>query len=623
MRKRLPMVGWYNPLLLLQTGIRAVVSKLFGHFADKREAIAASNAIQATPADGEFDYSGRLGPDGFWFDYLADTGDGWNPAYAMARLTGQEEIAAGDRRLPRGRLLILGGDLVYPTASREQYEDRFLGPFEEAHEAGGGPAGWRDADGRPPDLYAIPGNHDWYDGLSSFFGLFCRRRITRPGIDLGVDRDGKTIGGRRTRQTRSYFAIRLPQDWWVWGTDSQLEGYIDQPQIDYFQHAARYWMNPGSKLILCVAEPGWVYADRHKPAPKFASFSYLERLAGAARKPLTEQELAAGKTEKDEAPMGHRLKLVLTGDSHHYARYVEDDRHYVVCGGGGAFLHPTHQLRDNEFEWEWGKPGRPARESGTRRFRIARSDGKEALFPSRAASRRLSLGNLAFFWRNKAFVAMLAAGYGLFNWVLDFTARTVEGRTLPAALREDGCWDAAGAYWSLVFTSPAAFLLVLGTGGAYLAFAKSPYSMPLKAAMGAAHGLAHAAVVTLVTVAVVRWAEAPATALWPRGEGFLSVALATAASAFASGFVFGLYLLTSLGLLRRHANEAFSSLRIEGYKSFLRLRIGPEGGLEIFPIGLARVPADRGGVAGPKLEPELIEDPIVIDGGPPEAAAQG
>ena len=198
-----PMAAWYDPGLLAGTGVRSIISTLFGQFADKREAIAAANAIKPTPADGEFDYSTQSNPDGtFWFDYLADSGDGWNPTFAMARLAAKEELT--DENEPRGRLLILGGDQVYPTASREEYRDRFIGPFDHAYNSGDGPRWARDK-GRP-HLYAIPGNHDWYDGLNSFFGLFCRRRVVREDHDLGISREGKTIGGRQTQQTRSYFA---------------------------------------------------------------------------------------------------------------------------------------------------------------------------------------------------------------------------------------------------------------------------------------------------------------------------------------------------------------------------------------------------------------------------------
>ncbi|MBD0259532.1 MAG: hypothetical protein ICV83_27750 [Cytophagales bacterium] len=51
---------------------------------------------------------------------------------------------------------------------------------------------------RPRWLFAIPGNHDWYDGLASFVKQFCQ---------------GRWVGGWRTTQTRSYFALALPHNW--------------------------------------------------------------------------------------------------------------------------------------------------------------------------------------------------------------------------------------------------------------------------------------------------------------------------------------------------------------------------------------------------------------------------
>src|SRR5437762_1918919 len=83
----------------------------------------------------------------------------------------------------------LGGDQVYPTASGQQYDDRFKGPFHAALPV-------PPAEGAQPRLYAVPGNHDWYDGLTAFLRLFVRAH------------DGD-IGGWQTRQTRSYFAIEL------------------------------------------------------------------------------------------------------------------------------------------------------------------------------------------------------------------------------------------------------------------------------------------------------------------------------------------------------------------------------------------------------------------------------
>lgn len=84
----------------------------------------------------------------------------------------------------------------------------------------------------------------------------------------------------------------------------------------------------------------------------------------------------------------------------------------------------------------------------------------------------------------------------------------------------------------------------------------------------------------------------------------------------------GLYLLISLNVFRRHSNEAFSALRIQDYKNFLRLRLDIDGTLTVFPIKIEKVPRDwvpneNAGPGDPKQVPagnvkikaHLIEDP--------------
>src|SRR5207253_9564879 len=45
-------------------------------------------------------------------------------------------------------------------------------------------------------------------------------------------------------------------------------------------------------------------------------------------------------------PAGARIALYLKSGRHYYARYTADDgeTQLVTAGGGGAFLHPTHDL---------------------------------------------------------------------------------------------------------------------------------------------------------------------------------------------------------------------------------------------------------------------------------------
>jgi hypothetical protein len=55
-------------------------------------------------------------------------------------------------------------------------------------------------------------------------------------------------------------------------------------------------------------------------------------------------------------------------------------------------------------------------------------------------------------------------------------------------------------------------------------------------------------------------------------------------------FILGVYLFVSIRIFGRHGNEAFSSLRIQDYKQWLRLRIAADGSLTIHAIGIDRVP---------------------------------
>jgi hypothetical protein len=47
-----------------------------------------------------------------WFDFMADTGDGGNSTYSIARLLAQPSLKMGKLELPRSDLLVVGGDLA-------------------------------------------------------------------------------------------------------------------------------------------------------------------------------------------------------------------------------------------------------------------------------------------------------------------------------------------------------------------------------------------------------------------------------------------------------------------------------------------------------------------------------
>lgn len=309
------MVDWFDPGLLAKVGVRSVISATLGAYTDQRLMQAATDEVSETELRQRYNYSETavnprhaITPDAngaVWVDYIADLGDGFESTYAMAYLLAGDElkVRGAATSLPAGKLLIMGGDQVYPDATTQEYHARLRDPYD-----------WAFSPDKTPmrKVFAIPGNHDWYDGLSAFSALFCsaRDRISRG--------KGTQIGGWRCYQHRSYFAIRLPHDWWIWGPDIQLADNLDDSQRDYFDLMSEQ-ATEGHKIILCLAEPSWL----HKNYDNMHEISMLARQHGA------------------------EVHAVIAGDWHHYSHYTSDKLgvEFITCGGGGAFAHATHGLK--------------------------------------------------------------------------------------------------------------------------------------------------------------------------------------------------------------------------------------------------------------------------------------
>ena len=563
--RRQRSVRWFSPGVLAGTGLQVVLSAVFGAFLDKRELQAVTEASLH-----------RFDGDALWLDFLADTGDGFDATYTMAWLASRPslELPSG-HALPRGQVLVLGGDEVYPTASPSAYENRFLGPFTAA-------LPWLPlADG--PEMFVLPGNHDWYDGLTSFIRTFCQK---------------KWVGAWRTSQARSYFALALPHRWWLWGIDIQLDSYIDEPQLRYFERAANE-MKPGDRVILCTATPSWVDADMEPDA--YRNLAYLERVL--------------------IRPAGARLMLTLTGDHHHYARYEGtgdmEGTHKVTAGGGGAFLHPTHDLR-GEIKLEVDK-----RDAAPQQYT------RRACYPDVASSRRLAFGAPRLPLRNLPFMIVPAVAYVLLLWAGPF-ARTFEtraGRSLADAAPTFGLADLLRG----LTNEPVAVGLLMVVGLGLIGFAKPPvrwrrgWRKPVaKGVMGAIHGG-----MQLVGLVAVAWLSTRIASPVNGGWFTLFLLLAvTTLGGLTAGLIMGAYLALCNGIpgMDTHGNEAFSAQRLTSHKNFVRLHIDEGGVLRLYPIGVEQANAKwrldpDAGPSEPWISPDgaapkihLIENPVVIDG---------
>jgi hypothetical protein len=538
-----PMVGWFNPRQLLSTGVQALLSEVIGSYADKRELQAA---LRGNPGP-HTDYANS---DEIWVDFVADLGDGFDSTYSVASLLAQPTLTVdGTEDTPRGRVLIMGGDQVYPVARRNEYQNRLHGPYEAALPY---------VPDERPHLFAIPGNHDWYDGLTSFLRVFCQQR---------------GIGAWQTRQSRSYFALLLPHRWWILGTDMQLETDIDQPQLEFFTSVCRDHMKPGDRVILCTAAPTWVDVENgNKEA--YENLSFFEQR-------VIEQNKA-------------RLVVTLTGDLHHYARYQSTDpnepRQKITAGGGGAFLAGTHDL---------------PKTLTLPRGEVEEHYDRTMIYPTEKTSRRLALGAVGFLLRNGWFAALLGALYLFYAWLIQSASQRAGAGSFLSDVADKplGQWRAVlGSFWTILVHNPGvvAMLSLVVAGLALFSVPERPgwWRAVVARVAGALHGVSH----ILLTVALVWWfatldhayltpalgASIPATVRTAIESTLFSAAMLVIGSV-AGGMLMGAYLILANQLLGLHRSDVFASQSIRDYKNFLRLHVGPDGTLTIRAYGVDRV----------------------------------
>lgn len=341
------------------------------------------------PEDGRQDAGDEV-----WFDYIADTGDSsrvmlkiaermlqpfklapsactelpQDAQHAINADLGTQDIAA----LPRGEFLFMGGDTAYVVADEATIWDRVVAPINRAAA--------QHPDGNVRNLYGIPGNHDHYDDLVGFNRMFRKppaRGIAPPPRQGDPPRKQVLpITGFRRVQDASYVRIKLP-GWELWGADFWIQP-LDYRQQAYFRPDGE---GPPKNLILCTQTPPivlskYVASDTDKKS--------YERLLGPNFDVLARYEGA------QDGARDHRL-LLLSGDTHHYARFQPDAKPptaagaarreeaspepspHMVCvvsGGGGAFTHPT-ETELGSIEPMTTYPQRPTSRSNVAR-RLAR-----------------------------------------------------------------------------------------------------------------------------------------------------------------------------------------------------------------------------------------------------------
>lgn len=279
-----------------------------------------------------------------WIDFVADTGDDAAVGATVADWVTTVFDAEG-RELPRGDILLFGGDTAYPVATELEIHNRVIVPWNEVL--------LRRDDGKQRVIMGVPGNHDWYAGLDGFGRMF-RERVgeldLEPLEEGGVDRLGQVgqirrwlqafrLGAQVVKrpvlpmhgyvplQVSTYWALRLAPKLELWGPDRQLR------VMDFFQRAffSKEKREKEFSTILCVADPIHAFLEPNPNGQAIVDGLSLD-LHGES-------------------------SLVLAGDTHHYCRETIGKSMHVTAGGGGAFLHPAAVARAGRKTPECEFPG--------------------------------------------------------------------------------------------------------------------------------------------------------------------------------------------------------------------------------------------------------------------------
>ena len=334
---------------------------------------------------------------------------------------------------------------------------------------------------------------------------------------------------------------------------------------------------PDDRIILCNAEPHWLYSTLYKNDSNFDN-----RNMGFFEGHILQNKVA----------------IYIAGDRHYYRRHedAKTGRQKITAGGGGAFLHPTH----NEDVRQIGK---------RERYDLKKS------FPDAETSRKLCRRNFLFPFYNPWFGIVTGILYLL-------TARAFLSDLGRYKLPD--IFQALGAVVHDALVQPVSLYWVLAIFLGFFVFTDT-YSKIYRFVAGSLHGIVHLLAVFFITWSVSSFISGGAGLDFNSNYQLFAVGILIFCGGWIAGsLIMGIYLFISLNLFSRHHNEAFSALKVADYKNFIRLKIEANGDLIIFPIGVRRVVKKWRENAdlrqGPRIvpddanadNPELIEDPIVF-----------
>ncbi len=259
------------------------------------------------------------GTDGdFSFIVIGDTGEG-DPSQMALR---NELIAASNRE--RVKFLVLSSDVIYPDGKMKDYERNFYLPFH----------------GFEKPIYAIPGNHDWFDANEGFNANFLERdsAILSLKARLAADVPGNAISTDERFNEMADAADRLRKYYRI--TNGLQRGPFFEFHTQGFSLIAA---DTGILRTLDAYEAAWLEQSLTRAGNNFKLVVLGHPFLVAGAKTAADDTAF---TKLHETLKRFSVDVVMAGDTHDFEFYKEryasqsgqKEMMHFVNGGGGAYL---------------------------------------------------------------------------------------------------------------------------------------------------------------------------------------------------------------------------------------------------------------------------------------------
>ena len=281
-----------------------------------REAMIKASGEKIGPDAFRLHPSGVSNTSDFSFVIIGDPGEG-DPSQHVLK----DQILAVSNK-PDIRFVVLSSDIVYPSGAMKDYERKFFLPFK----------------GLTKPVYAIPGNHDWYDALDAFVATFFTPEAAKKAIEARVISDLKV-----TTRTPKAIESLVNQASFLRKEYQLSSGHQNAP---FFQISNDYFVflsiDTGVRRKLDSIQLAWV-----KSVLEASKGKYVMVLLGHPFYAIGEYQ---GNMNPDfraihDLLRAYKVPLIMAGDTHDLEYYKESGQngdghtmHHFVNGGGGAYL---------------------------------------------------------------------------------------------------------------------------------------------------------------------------------------------------------------------------------------------------------------------------------------------